>query len=330
MVIAIATLACAAGSAGIVSSEDCRTVGSQDATVDDESVRRQLAEIGRRYKRAKEPEVRAELLAEAAALSAATPDAPPARVAEFLGEALDDEEPAVREAALHLLLDGQDPEAVVSALLDGWKEAQGTWRRMKRDLQRFNKQRGSFKIGEGPSMEEFERTLRWPRYFELLILAMGHLPDERLEKALVDLLEEKPDSQPGLFFEAACLAAQVMRSADVLEAEVEFVGRLGRSITRSRQEPFFPREGPILAMDLEMLPFEVAGPERYERIAEGLRTFATQTVGGATPGILPKDAEEWADWFEAHAGAFEKELGRASEPVRAELRLPERDEGDGG
>lgn len=277
-----------------------------------------LADLRRRYGGAKDGSARIDFLKEAAALSSAAPAAPPPEVAEFIARALEDDDLGVRIEALRLLLDGQDPEAVVRALLAGWKNARAAWKDVEGQLEELCKKRGTYSKDSLLGRREAAFLTLAPSYLTASVLALGLVPDEHTEKIVLELLHEEPDELPSCLFEAACRAAQSLGSVRALEAEVACILRLEAAVRGGKLEPRFPRGEYYTLLDAWTMPFGEVSSDGLGRILGDLGRHAAERGWTAPPGRAGSRAE-WKSWIDVVGTALPAKLDRPVAPVRATL-----------
>lgn len=236
-------------------------------------------------------------------------------------DVLDDDAYEVRTAVLRLLLDGQDPEETVRAVLAAWKRAEKEWKRLHTRLTEMNEGRGKFERNDPLSGERVRTFTFQPSYTARLLEAMGHLPDGRIETALVRVLKSSPNDLPGVLGVAAAKAACTLGTRKSVGALVDFQQRLGEALEEGKVSVRYPREGPMLAMDIWPAMSKEPDHHHLAAIAEALSALANRRNLGPAPTSLAA----WEDWFDEHEDAFGESPGKLAEPVRVE---PAEDDGE--
>ena len=279
-----------------------------------------LDEAGRAWKEAS-GEARIEVLQRVAELSRAHDNAPSAEVAKFLTRGLEDDSLEVRRTSIELLLDGQHPDQVVEALTDALDEAEKTWKALDKRLAEKSEEKGYTK-GSGISREELQHWFDVRPYLEDVLTALGLVPDERTQKALLGFLERPMDSTPGAFYVAACGALIEQGSYDGMRAVIDFLPRFEKAVQKGKTGPIYERNGPggRTLMDVVRALYRAGSAEDVGAIDQKL-------VDGAgakgLPAVLPKPGD-WKGWLGEHEESFARDLGRLTQPCRA--KLPEREE----
>jgi hypothetical protein len=210
-------------------------------------------------------------LERAASLTAAHPQAASPGVARLLSGSVGDVSLRVRTKALALLCEGQNHEEAVRGVLDGWKEAQKTWRVLDAKLV----------LGESASAEGIPVTLtteelqETPDYFVEALRALGQLGDERAVTALVTFLRSPLDRTPGRFLVAASEAALELDSRRGVRGVISLL-EPRRSVRRWPGAEAFEARGRTLAALKQPLEPATCG--------DGRRSGSTHRARVATLG----------------------------------------------
>ena len=242
-------------------------------------------------------------LERAAALTAAHPQAASPGVARLLSGSVGDPSLEVRRRALALLCEGQNHEEAVRGVLDGWKEAQKTWRVLDAKLV----------LGESASAdgtpvtittEELQAT---PDYLVDALRALGRLADERAQTALVAFLRSPLDRTPGRFLVAASEAALELDSRRGVESVIVLLENLEEAFVEGQVPRRFESAGKNLLSALKQ-PLENAAAQDLAAVSEALEAYSTRK------GIqLPRSEErltstDWRHWQRANKEAIPERI----------------------
>lgn len=242
-------------------------------------------------------------LERAATLTAAHPQAASPAVARLLAGSVGDTSLRVRRRALALLCEGQNHEEAVRGVLDGWKEAQKTWRVLDAKLV----------LGESASAagspvtlttEELQET---PDYFVDALRALGRLGDERGQTALVSFLRSPLDRTPGRFLVAASEAALELDSRRGVEGVIALLENLEEAFVEGQVPRRFESAGKDLLSALKQ-PLENATEHDFAATSEALEAYSTRK------GIeLPRSEErltssDWRQWQRANKDAIPERI----------------------
>ncbi|MEM6673558.1 MAG: hypothetical protein AAF726_12000 [Planctomycetota bacterium] len=278
----------------------------------------QLRKLGREYKKAKTTEDRRVVLERVAQLGKDTEGPPPPAVAKFLAGSIDAEDLEMRRRSIELLLDGQDPEVVVEAVLDAWKIAEKEAKWTLKQLHAMNKERRRPKVG-GLAQEDMARMTEAVALSSIVLRAFGSLPDERVEDALVDILRTKPKDMPVHVFGEASRAALELGTVKTLQAYAKCADELDRMLAGKGVPVRFERSGPVTLLDALQAPWCEVNERVFEETAAA--AVAISETRGLTrpPDVGSKDRKAWRRWVEANEESLIGELGRLTEPVEADL-----------
>lgn len=242
-------------------------------------------------------------LERAAALTAAHPQAPSPAVARLLAGSVGDVSLRVRRKALVLLAEGQNHEEAVRGVLDGWKEAQKTWRVLDAKLVL-----GESASADGaPVMLTTEELQETPDYLVEALRALGQLGDERAVTALATFLRSPLDRTPGRFLVAASEAALELDSRRGLESVIALLENLEEAFVDGQVPRRFETGGKDLLAALKQ-PLENASEHDFAATSEALEAYSTRK------GIeLPRTEErltsaDWRQWQRAHKDAIPERI----------------------
>ena len=205
-------------------------------------------------------------LREIAALTREHQNVPTREVATILVAALEDRSLRVRDRAIRLLTDGQQPEITVVALVGL--------------LEGFRKNMWSLVPWLTGPREERGTTADAMNYLETVMRVSGDVPDDRVVKALADVLLAMPAEMRGQ--PVAMAATRSLLGLGTRDA-VQAVLRQFSSWSEGREMRNIHDALRYFALDLDVEDF----PE----------------YGGEAP-------EQWARWFKKHARDLPSKLGK--------------------
>lgn len=238
-------------------------------------------------------------LERAASLTAAHPQAPSPAVARLLSGSVGDASLRVRRKALALLCEGQNHEEAVRGVLDGWKEAQKTWRVLDAKLV----------LGENVSAEGDPVTLtteelqETPDYFVDALRALGQLGDERAVTALATFLRSPLDRTPGRFLVAASEAALELDSRRGVESVIALLENLEQAFVDGQVPRRFEARGKDLLAALKQ-PLENASEHDFAATSEALEAYSTRKGIELPQSEQRLTSTDWRQWQRAHKDAI--------------------------
>jgi hypothetical protein len=266
-----------------------------------EAERSALREQGSAYARASEPAERIAALEAVAALTREHDNAPSPLVARFLADGLKDESLFVRRRALGLLLEGQHRDETVRGVVEGWKEAQKSWRVLDAKLVLSE---APSEPGKGSVALTTEELAEVPRYVEAQIRALGALHDDRALTALATFLRSPLDRTPGRFLAAAAEALLELDSRRACETVIDLLGELESAFVEGAVPRRFGGESRLDLLATLKAPFENATTHDHAEIAAALARYAERKDIAPPSSSEPLRAADWKSWFKTARDAL--------------------------
>jgi len=326
VIVAIAWSTLAAAFGGVAGDcPDCRSDGGKTSLCaphrEEES--RVLKDAAKaRYR--DPPDARIAALESIARLVDAHANAPSPDAAKALAIGLKDDSYSIRRKAVELLLHGQHPETVVTALIVAQNEANRDWKEIDGFFARWAEVHGKPGANKWDSKENetFSRDMSAPGYIQALLKALGKLPDDRSEKALLEYLRCPLEKTPAIFLGSACDAALELRSRKSVGRVAELLPQLATAIRSGKLSRRYAPVNPRILGGLILETLDPASEHTYESIAAAAIELAKSIDASDVPDKAIGAATAWPAWFAAHSGRFAESLGTIARPVVASLGDP--------
>lgn len=261
-----------------------------------------------------EPKQRKRALTAAAELMLAHPDTPSVEVARVLAAGLEDEDYDVRATALKLLLRGQHPDATVVGIVEAIENLGDEWEALEKEL-RKSYEHAYEKKGMGSSLGMNE-MLQVPTYWRSLLESAGRLPDDRVEEALLDVLDLKLSRAPGVLLAGAAVGALRLGTKGSVGAVVDLLKDYQKATRKKPLERRFPKVAGGTLGSVLYVGFEVMGGEGQRRVERELESRARELDLLPWEGLGVKDLTRW---WKKHSSSLPKKLGALTTPVVVEL-----------
>jgi hypothetical protein len=242
-----------------------------------------------------------------AALTSSHPDHPSPVVAEALAAALDDVDYDVRRHALRLLLDGQHTETSLAAFTRALESVAEDVPRLRK---RFDdKYERLFEKQGKATTDDVIDELPHASYLAELLQAAGQIPDQRMEDAVIDVLDIDPKKLPAPLCVAAGVSAMRLGTQTGVDAAIDFLADYRKATKKKPLEYAYPKAKPGTLAALMFQLVDPMGDEEYETIATEALSISTR-LGVDSPGsIAPADIHKLQQWFKRVKRELPKQLG---------------------